>query len=84
MMYSASICYHLAYMKDTMHETCSFQLFLFFRDIPQAFIICARVAYPWYSTEYTPKLTGVPSHILLMTTLEELVRKFKELRVDIE
>ena len=44
----------------------------------------ARVAYPWNSTVDTPKITGVPPHVLLMAELEELKMKFDALQVTIK
>ena len=84
MMAFACICYHRDYLRDAMDVECRFQASPFFRDIPQEFIDCAKVAYPWNSTEYTPKVTGVPPHVLLMAKMEELMIRFKELRTDIK
>ena len=84
MMAFACICYHRDYLRDAMDIECRFQASPFFRDIPQVFIDCAKVAYPWNSTEYTPKVTGVPPHVLLMAKMEELMIRFKELRTDIK
>ena len=43
----------------------------------------AQVAYPWDSTVDTPKITGVPPHVLLMAEIEELKKKFDALQVTI-
>ena len=56
----------------------------FFFDIPEAFIDCARVIYPWNSTEYTLKVTSVLPQVFLITKMEELIIRFKELQIDIK
>ena len=38
----------------------------------------------WNSSQDTPKITGVPPHVLLMSKVEELLQKFSALRVDIK
>ena len=73
----ACICYHRDYLRDAMDVECCFQASLFFRGIPQVFIDYAKVTYPWDSTDYTPKVTGVPPHVLLMVNVEELMIRFK-------
>ena len=55
-----------------------------FRDIPQEILDCAVIAYPWNSTESTPKITGVPPHVILMSKMEDLVMKFDKMRGDIK
>ena len=39
--------------------------------------------YPWNNTDYTPKITGVPPHVLLVAEMEVLKAKFDNLRLDI-
>ena len=67
-----------------MHVECSFRASLIFRDIPDEFLKIAQVAYPWNSTVDTPKITGVPPHVLLMAELEELKIKFDALQNSIK
>ena len=80
----ASICYHYDYLTSNLHEECSFRASPFFKDIPEEFINVAKVAFPWDSTVDTPKLTGVPPHVLLMAEIEELKIKFTALQVTIK
>ena len=49
------------------------------RDIPDEFIKSSRVAFPWNLTVDTPRLTGVPPHVLLMADIEKLKMKFEAL-----
>ena len=79
----ASICFHHSYLTNYLHEECSFRASLIFQDIPDEFLNLARVAYPWDSTVDTPKITGVPPHVLLMAEIEELKKKFDALQVTI-
>ena len=80
----ASICFHHSFLTNKLHEECSFRASLIFRDIPDEFLNLARVAYPWDSTVDTPKITGVPPHVLLMAEIEELKIKFDALQVTIK
>ena len=80
----ASICFHHSFLTNNLHEECSFRASLIFRDIPDEFLNLARVAYPWDSTVDTPKITGVPPHVLLMAEIEELKIKFDALQVTIK
>ena len=57
-------------MVANIHDECSFCAFPFFKEIPDNIIKCVRVAYPWDTTEYTPKLTGVPPHVFLISEME--------------
>ena len=80
----ASICFHHSYLTSNLHEESSFRASLFYRDVPDEFLKVARIAFPWNSTEDTPKLTGVPPHVLLMAEIEDLKNKFQELQVTIK
>ena len=80
----ASICFHQDYLSSNLHTECRFRASSFFRDIPQEFLDCAMIAFPWNSTQDTPKITGVPPHVLLISKVEELLQKFSALRVDIK
>ena len=48
-----------------------------FRDIPEDIVKLAQVRYWWNKTEDTPKLTGIPPHVVQLAKLEGL-----ELKVD--
>ena len=80
----ASICFHHTYLTNTLHEESSFWASLFFRDIPDEFLKASRVAFPWDSTSDTPKITGVPPHILIMAEIEDLKIKFQGLQATIK
>ena len=41
------------------------------------------MAYPWDIIDYTPRVTGAPYYGILIAKMEELMRKFKKLQVDI-
>ena len=83
-MLFASVCYHFKYLNDNLHSESRFRASVFFRNIPQEIIDCATIAYPWNMTRYTPKITGVPPHVLLMNKMEELLQKFEGIRGDIK
>ena len=76
----ASICYHYDYLCDHLHQNCPFRRSPFFVDLPDSFRRLVRTAYPWTSTSYTPKFTGIPPHVSLLAAMEEVQRELKELR----
>ena len=39
--------------------------------------------YPWNNTDYTPKITGVTQHVLMMAEME-VKGTFEKLRLDID
>ena len=80
----ASICFHHSYLTKNLHKECSLHASLIFRDIPDKFLNIARIAYPWDSTADTPKITGVPPHVLLMAEIEDLKIKFEALQIRIK
>ena len=57
-------------MVANLRNECSFCVLLFLKEIPDDILKCMRVAYPWDTTEYTPKLAGVPPHVFLISEME--------------
>ena len=57
---------------------------VFIRDIPEEFLKVSRVVYPWDATSDTPKLIGVPPHLILMAEIEDLKNKIERLKVTIK
>ena len=79
-----SICYHYNNLVSNIHYECSFHASPFFKDIPGDILKCVRVAYTWDTTEYTPTLTGIPPHVLMMSEMEIIRRKFDNLQKGIK
>ena len=80
----ASICFHYTYLSENLDEECRFRASPFFIDIPQEFLECAKTVNPWEATKFSPKMTGVPPHIIIMAKMEELMLKFNALRVNLK
>ena len=55
----------------------------FFKDIPSEFTDLSNILYPRNNIDYKPKITGVPSHVLMMAEMEVLKAKFCNLWLDI-
>lgn len=79
----ASICYHFEVLERDLHPQNILRSSAFFKDIPTEFKQLIRTSLPWTKTAYTPKITGIPPHILILAELEMLKRSFSSLRVDI-
>ena len=67
-----------------MHEERIFRSISFFRNIPREFLGCAAINVSWELNNFTPKITGVPPRVLLMSRMEELVIKINGLRGDLK
>ena len=51
-----------------------------FRDISSDTMWLAQISHPWNSTEETPDLTGIPTHILLISEIEGTKREIEYLK----
>lgn len=83
LMAFAALCYHHRYLSDVLSVKCPLRASLLFKSIPDDIIKCAVVRHPWEKTEYTPKATGIPPHVIMMAELQEMQMKFEELRTSI-
>jgi hypothetical protein len=79
----ASVCFHRNYLDEHLHKNLPFRDSPFFKDIPQAVLNAARIAYPWDATEDTPKFTGIPPHVSLLAKQESLQIELGQLRESI-
>ena len=66
-----------------MGERHSLRDFEFLNNVPDKFLKCERISYPWYATKFTPKFNGITPHVTLVAEMEGLGRKFDALRADI-
>ena len=53
-------------MVANIHDECFFHALELFKDISDKILKFVRVAYPWETTKYTPTLTGVPPHVIVI------------------
>ena len=70
-------------MNENLHPSSSLRVSPFFEDIPSEFTELSKISYPWNNSDYTPKITGVPPHVLLMADMELLKAKFEKFWLDI-
>jgi len=75
----ASVCYHYEYLCEHLDDKCSFRNTAVFRDLPKEIQDLATVKFPWDKTSWTPKLNGVPPHVLHIAKIESLERKLDTL-----
>ena len=74
----ASICYHYDFLKENLHCTNKLRGSPIFIAASQLRIRkCAVVRFPWNKTTHTPVFTGIPPHVLLMSSIENLKGHFK-------
>ncbi len=68
----ALLCYHRDFVAAKLHQRSKLQASPFFNAMPKYAKDAAAVKYPWTSTETTPTFTGLPLHVVILATYEEL------------
>ena len=46
--------------------------------MPDKFLICVIISYPWDATKFAPKFTGIPPHVIMVSDIEVMRRKFED------
>ena len=79
----ACICYHYEYLQANLH--CKNRLLStpIFSLCPENLRKLAVVKYPWNKTRFTPFLTGVPPHILILSDMRRFEAKLDSLSNDV-
>ena len=78
----ASICYHFEFLSETLHAKNRIRQAPLFQQCKDTWIDIAVVKYPWDATVETPKLTGIPPHVVLLTELKNLSRQMSKFKDD--
>ena len=79
----ASLCYHREYLERNLHQSSKLQVSPFYNTIPNFVIDAAVVKLPWTKTEATPVFTGLPPHVVILATCEELKLELRRTREEI-
>lgn len=77
----ASLTYHRDFLAGILHQSNKLQASPFYNAIPNFVKDAAAVKLPWTKTEATPVFTGLPPHVVILATCEELkleLRRAKE------
>ncbi|KAL3771060.1 hypothetical protein ACHAWU_006437 [Discostella pseudostelligera] len=77
----ASLTYHRDFLAGILHRSNKLQASPFYNTIPNFVKDAAAVKFPWTKTEATPVFTGLPPHVVILATCEELkleLRRAKE------
>lgn len=81
----AAVCYHYKDLKEKhLHPQCMLRQASLFRGIPREIVELAVVRFPWDKTEDTPKLTGIPPHVLHMAEMEELKIELRDVKEQVK
>ena len=78
----ASICYHFEFLSETLHARNRIRQAPLFQQCKDTWIDIAVVKYPWDATVETPKLTGIPPHVVLLAELKNLSRQMSKFKDD--
>lgn len=68
----ASLCYHRDFVAENLHQRSKLQASPFFNAMPNYAKHAAVVQYPWTRTKECPTFTGLPPHVVILATCEEL------------
>ena len=68
----ASLCYHRDFVAANLHQRSKLQASPFFNAMPNYAKDAAVVQYPWTCTKACPTFTGLPPHVVILATCEEL------------
>ena len=68
----ANVCYHYDYLCKHLSTSCPFRASQFFVNLPDEFLKCAEVKFSWSRSQFTPRITGIPPHVVLMAEMEDL------------
>ena len=75
----SSICYHYDHLKEQLPQECPLYSSPLFLDVPPEIRSLAVVKFPWNKTSDTPKFTGIPPHVLILSDMEKLKVKVVDL-----
>lgn len=81
----ASICFHFTHLDSCLHshnKVRTSPLFIIARENERLRQL-AVVRYPWNQTQYTPYLTGIPPHVVMMAEIERLKNDLQQQTQDI-
>lgn len=71
----ASVCYHFTYLTENCHPKSRLMNEPLISQCPEDLRKLAVVKYPWNCTTDTPKLSGVPPHVIIMSDLRRFETK---------
>ena len=80
----AIICYHHQYLKATLSQSSLFWASAIFRNIPDTLLKHAWVKFPWTQGRYTPLITGLPPHVLLLADNKRILAEIAGLRAGMQ
>ena len=75
----ATVCYHYSYLQEHCHPKNRLLNEPVFCQCPQEFQEFAVAKYPWDATLETPKLSGVPPHVMMMSDLRRFETKLDDM-----
>ena len=79
----ASLCYHRDFLGRNLHQSSKLQASPFYNTMPNFVKDAAVVKLPWTKTEATPVFTGLPPHVVILATCEELKLELRRAREEI-
>ena len=69
----AAVCFHHTFLDENLPATDRLRASPIFNATSTfAYRECAKTSFPWTSTHFTPPLTGIPPHTMLLAEVERL------------
>ena len=83
-MFISTLCFHLSFLKEAIHDSTLLRVSPLFRNIPEESRNVSVVKHPWDKTEDTPQFSGILSHVLHLAENGALGNKIISLRANLK
>ena len=78
----ASICYHYDYLDRNLHPRSRVRQAPLYQQCKDEWKALSVISYPWSTTRNSPKLTGIPPHVVLLSELHTISRQVESFKND--
>ena len=79
----ASLCFHFEFLQNNLHATDRLRQSPIFQQVTDEHTKRAKISYAWDKTEYTPPLTGLPPHVVLLAKMKNVTDMVAGLKADL-
>jgi len=73
-MLLASVYCHFEFLRENLHMSNRLRSIPLFMAPPEELLKGAVYKYPWEMTDITPRLTGIPPHVTMLTKMDTLLK----------
>jgi len=69
----ASILFHWEFLREKLHPTCRFRSSTIMMTDISEFRLIVKTCHPWTTTKQSPRITGVPPHVSLLCSMQQVL-----------